>query len=1140
MSGRNTLSTTTPPRKKHGVVVSELVTELLGILDISAPEPDADSTPEVVEGKPDLQQETDRLLNGVKSLLGGAYKSNPPGATTAEGAALDSARSKLQKLCDALQQKSLQVRRNDHMPNLKEAATEIGTAYREVTQAIDKREQRRQGIRTAVANLFGGKLEGATGKENADLVDKSKKVLDFLEKDTRQDDLTAVGKAFDVLDKALPTFAGFVEKYTKAVAGRQKDKEETLRLAADVETPEGAAPDALDLLRKAVGSALAKSPLDDPDVAAGRLALDNLTKERDRLEGQLAPLRSRYSAALSQLAAIEAKAGFTKDLKKTTGEAVGVAMTECRAILVPPKLPLNEGVLDKFGTKLFNLRGMIVDTIAQNYSNQGAVGGMRSYIEEEARRLNNEAKTLPSLDLDDLKKLKANAAVYYVKITDIFKKKLGGAAVSESRSYLQDLLATVEELRNKVGPAALKLAETATQTKESVDRVNIDDFADKYNKRLSQIRAAIGKIVEGTLTATEVGRATSMADQFRALQAEAEADLKAEKAVKQHQTQLKSTFSGVKDAAIDVAKVELQRLLDRAAQLASQTGDARDMIGAATLYEKLSKRLEAVRKDKPVPDGSFAAITVDGHVVSDETRKAVQSLCSKAVFDKLEDKQRASLCAAVEKDGPQLKVLLEEGLGGDVGVAAALFQHCDAKALSALARAFAASGAKTSRENLCNLIEEGGLAEHPRALSAMLNQGVDTAGRDGRTETADQVREGNATAIKALGDAFTDKASRAAMVRLLGECGLGSGPGDAAPPAIGSLLRDGCQGDPQALLAFGKEFEGTDKKAATERANLKKLINKGGIGEHPSVFGPLVHRASDKKKGNLKSGASKIKQIGEAFATDEDAAKLKQMLDAGGMSGDITRPGKENEHPDTLGKIFQHGMEGDADKLKRFVLAFAGHEAECKQMLDGFNTVADQYAAFRQPGQKIKMLLDGPFNGKIDSLQKVFTTNLSQIGTAQRRNQAFRFAPHVANGSEKPAKGAFGAGISDITASVEGRHKPETFEKSRMKAEAPNSLFPPNQDVGALLTKTMTALGQNVDKSASRQTTISVTAASFGFGESDEAGYGATDTIQVEVGFLNDTTVNHFGPRGDKVNTPFETPPFSTAEMGHLLAGLGK
>ncbi|MGS0758952.1 hypothetical protein ACVBEH_31845, partial [Roseateles sp. GG27B] len=76
--------------------------------------------------------------------------------------------------------------------------------------------------------------------------------------------------------------------------------------------------------------------------------------------------------------------------------------------------------------------------------------------------------------------------------------------------------------------------------------------------------------------------------------------------------------------------------------------------------------------------------------------------------------------------------------------------------------------------------------------------------------------------------------------------------------------------------------------------------------EHPTVLGPLAKRA----------GAPGVKSIATAFDKPEDCARLKGLLDGGGMGGDTSLPGKQHEHPDTLTKVFVDGLEGKGEKLK--------------------------------------------------------------------------------------------------------------------------------------------------------------------------------------------------------------------------------
>lgn len=319
------------------------------------------------------------------------------------------------------------------------------------------------------------------------------------------------------------------------------------------------------------------------------------------------------------------------------------------------------------------------------------------------------------------------------------------------------------------------------------------------------------------------------------------------------------------------------------------------------------------------------------------------------------------------------------------------------------------------------------------------------------------------------------------------------------------------------------------------------------MGAHPKAFAPLVRRG----------GAQAVKSVGAAFADPADCARLKGLLESGGLGGRAGEAaGREHEHPDTLAQLVQDGLGGSGELLKAYAKAFTGATgcARSKEMLGAFNEFGPAHAAARQPGKAVGKLLGGPhLKGtpaeRIGLLATQFVPQMQAIAAGPQRNQAMRLAPNLSTQAAQAASspGLKAAGYEEVTESVSKRHRPENFSLAYAKKKAvfEQTMFPPGADVAALaqLAIAQVRAGQvfGVTAIAAKKDRVTIACPPQG------------TPITVEINWLVDkkgnTVINHFGPRNDPPPGgpaltngpphPAETGNFTVADMEAMYKALG-
>ena len=577
-------------------------------------------------------------------------------------------------------------------------------------------------------------------------------------------------------------------------------------------------------------------------------------------------------------------------------------------------------------------------------------------------------------------------------------------ALTEAMKILTAMRKAVDDARGEAGTVIQQLTDRRDVL---LARVEVEDpdglppgFGDILDQRREAVRELLGEEMSSDVTTEVIKQASRLTDVFERDLAQA-VELAEEWDAKAFTTLRKE------------ARKPLLPLLDeaQAAVLTAGTVTAEnsDIKAAVGLAQALSALLEQVRQESSKAGAAKQAIGVaatGGDALDQETTDLLYDLVGPTALTDpgLKPAALKMLCACFKKANPTeragLRDVVTEAFNGDGKLLAGLARSNDADSILELARGFGGTTNKADRKRLSALVAKGGLGGASTVLDDMLGYGVGSAGNPGAQRTK------NVTQLKSLGTAFGDEDGPARLNGLVTDCGLGTArAGD--PPRPGILAETlqgsggaGLDGDATALRKLADGYSGDTPADVTSRERLKGLVEGGGFGARPRAFAPLLKRLSD--SGGGPGAAPKLKEIGAMFQGGPDRAKLKTLLESGGMSGDTGEQrqdgtSRQHEHGDTLAKVFTDGLGGRPDRLKAFTSAFgdtAGHAKECADMLDAWNEFPDTSKNARQPGRKIALLLNGRhFNGNVAKLQTQFTTQLSGVADKEQRKKATRFAP---------------------------------------------------------------------------------------------------------------------------------------------------
>jgi len=1027
------------------------------------------------------------------------FAADPDGASKAQSARLSVIRSRFSNTysghADKGRLKLIQVVFSDMVKAMQEEQRECALRHDLITklQAL------------APAKASGAALvAGATEADTTTLKSRRDAMTEALERASSLDALNAEQASLEAVARERDAVELKVEARTQQA---ERITAEAALLKAAPEAPAGS----LVAQHEAVAEQL-EPPLSDEALVKAEAALVKLRSDWELVEAEAKALQEMRAVFAEEARVlrqeVEALGRQLGQKQKTLTESLQLIITGIATAVTWLDVAAGRVQTEKFPAELGRQKAAVIDVIPglTGTGNQQVAAKANSYLLEELERLIEAAAQLPTPD----HVAKENAKTVNKALDDTRKLLKAGSAAKTKQAVpeVKRCSGLIDAWRASAGATGIVLGQRKALVEKGLKPANPTGADPAFALDLDALRKrATGRLVE-PLVEVNIAEAEKQAGLFKALWKKATDDAAAAARVATAVITLDTELANVSDAARPAAQTELAKAKAVADQRLLLAGTDRDMPQTAKVHLALVARMQEI-----AAEGSFAGTPKAPFADLDEgVRELAFTVCGPALITGMDKKAKEALSAVLVSDGPAIQLLAEGPLGGNPKVFAKVLAGCGAGGLAALARALDGEGGKGARAALEGLVDKAGLGGNPELISRLLGEPPKTGDSPEISLAKQQAQARNAAGLKSLAENFSGEEGRAAMSALMVEGGLAASDG-----ALASLMQEGgFAGDGAKLRAFADAFVG-------DAEGLKRIVSTAGVAEHPAVLGPLAKRA----------GAPGVKSIATAFDKPEDCARLKGLLDGGGMGGDTSLPGKRHEHPDTLTKVFVDGLGGKGEKLKAYAKAFGGPDgpADSKRMLDGFNEYGDVHKDHRQPGKGIALLLGGQQlkgtpDQRITKLATQFVPKIKAIPEGPQRNRAIRMAPHMgvdqAQEGWKPKSPAMGAqDIDRVTASVLKRHQPEKFDLS--KVNDVQSMFAPGTDVGDLFDQAMAAITADRDD----KQTVNVTARP------------PPTVIAVEVGFLDDRTVNHFGPR-QPVGAPHpqETPLFTRSEIENIFKAI--
>ncbi len=885
-------------------------------------------------------------------------------------------------------------------------------------------------------------------------------------------------------------------KISDKVAARLLRRAEIEKKAREIEDqlPEESDPEALSTHRDELIQALKTTPLGDLDIGRAEKALESLEADLESEKENTKSLASRrtgFKARLQEITKLIAETceeynnldDVEEDRKAIQRELNGALYLIDFDGTGGSDVPLD----DRLDQVLKTLDTALMEKVREgsksdapppvDYLKRSAAAAVADgarllpFAPKLAAKLNGLEKQREAVDtlltvdepeatVEDTPKKKTNTKSKTQKPPPkVEKKPPSRDNLEKAFDIISAMRSLIEEARKEAGTVSQQISDWRDSLLERLLPVNPSALPPGYAVILDEERQIVSDVLgpqfTTALTLEKIKGAARDTGRF-------ERDLIAAANIGKSWTGSEKRFTDVhKDARTPIQSALTER---RAAVLTAGKAKAAasDLPGAETLCQALTDLLDRSTNEAGETKSAketIGKVSVDSALLDPETTDLIYDLAGPEAAS-LDPAGLLTLGTAFKKaskaERASLASLVTEGFGGEGKILLSLVRQGDPAGILALANGYGGPGAKDDRKRLRGLIEQGGLAEAPTVLDDLLGFGVnDPAVLDKQAR-----REQNVNQMKALGLAFGDDEGPALMKNLVKDCGLGK-PRPEKPPRPGVMAEllqgsEGFDGDASKLRGFAEGFAGDDPAEVTDRDRVKGLIDDGGFGNRPKAFAPLIKTMGG---SGVDGGvaASKLKEVGATFEQPADRAKLKKMLEQGGISGDTGDLNRKHEHPDTLAKVFNDGLKQKADKLKEFTDAFGDtdiHAEESRKMMEAWNEYPDGNKDSRQPGKKVaRLLAPNHFCNDVSKLQSQFTTKMKLFGDDTKRKQATRMAPHF----DKKPVGAFNGlqpgpippATNVVTGYIMQRHMPE-FAKDGQKANgddwlaASNSYYPPD------------------------------------------------------------------------------------------------
>ena len=219
----------------------------------------------------------------------------------------------------------------------------------------------------------------------------------------------------------------------------------------------------------------------------------------------------------------------------------------------------------------------------------------------------------------------------------------------------------------------------------------------------------------------------------------------------------------------------------------------------------------------------------------------------------------------------------------------------------------AAFGSPQDRASLKGIIEQGGLGDAPDALSALFSEGCG----------------GDPTTLKTFAASFDDDDKRDGLGRMMTAGGLSGVSEKIDARTLGAVFAHVSGEKPTGVddAVFAKSRADALAKLAASLdagacADLKTVLEGGGLGTDPDVFAHLVGIGCDK------GSPANVKAISAAFAADATGlSRLDDLLKKGGIGTLDDSKTATGTRPECLGHLLKPGCNGDPKEILKLAKA---------------------------------------------------------------------------------------------------------------------------------------------------------------------------------------------------------------------------